>query len=230
MKTASAVTLTDVAQYIAPNNAPIWLPDLLQSSGATGSRTIASFQEEKLPSKAHLKKRLLQAKNAAKLIIDVVNDPMTMIFMDPESNIPIKNIIQFEIDLNVLADTAEHAAAGSMISEAKDHKEGAWQSHALHDPSAKAFCALIVAEIWLAVRRRRPALRNREASAAAQALWLACGGTSKGWGSDPRTGWSYHFREARSASTRLLRAEVRQHATELRAQYSRRLPKTVKNN
>jgi hypothetical protein len=229
MKTASASTLTDVAQYIAPNDAPIWLPDLLR---VWGDR-LANDRElqEKLPSKAHLKKRLLEAKNAAKLIIDVINDPMTMIFIDPESNISIKNIVQFEIDLNVFADAAEHAAAGPMISEAKGGiKKGRGRAMLSTTLSAKAFCALIVAEIWLAVRRRRPALRNREASAAAQALWLACGGTSKGWGSDPRTGWSYHFREARSASTRLLRAEVRQHATELRAQYSRRLPNSVKNN
>jgi hypothetical protein len=220
MKNASISTLTDVARHIAPNKAPIWLPDLLR---VWGDRLAKDREiQEKLPSKAHLKKRLLEAKNAAKLIIEVINDPMTMIFMDPESNISIKNIVQFEIDLNIFADAAEHAAAGPMISEAKGGiKKGRGKAMLSTTLSAKAFCALIVAEIWLAVRRRRPALRNREASTAAQAFWLACGGTSKGWGSDPRTGWSYHFREARSASTRLLRAEVRQHATELRAHYSR---------
>jgi hypothetical protein len=228
MKTASISTLTEVARYIAPNNTPIWLPDLLR---VWGDRLAKDREiQERLPSKAHLKKRLLEARNAAKLVIEVVNDPMTMIFMDPESNIPINNIVRFEIDLNIFADAAERAAIGPTISESKGGtKKGRGKAMLATTLSAKAFCALIAAEIWLAVRRRRPALRNREASTAAQALWLACGGTSKGWGSDPRTGWSYHFREARSASTRSLRAEVRQHADELRAHYSRP-PNSAKNN
>ncbi len=64
----------------------------------------------------------------------------------------------------------------------------------------KSFCALVIAETWAFVRGTLPAVRNQEAAAAAQAYWLACGGTRKGWGSDPRTGWSHYFRDARSAA------------------------------
>jgi hypothetical protein len=213
MKNSSVPTVADVARLIAPHNTPTWLPEFLRAWGLQ----VAEDRElqEALPPKANMRNKLLDAKDAAERITGLLNDAMTMIFVQAESNTRIRNIVQFEMDLKEFARAVELAAASPMISETGGKtKKGRGRAIARTTLSPKAFCALIIAETWLFVRGRHPALRNQEAAAAAQAYWLASGGTTKGWGSDPRTGWSYHFREARSAATRSLREEVQQHCAE----------------
>jgi hypothetical protein len=213
MKNADVPTFHGVAQLIAPNNTPPWLPQLLRAWGleVAGDREL----QEALPSKASLRKRLLEGQGAAERITGLLNDAPAMVFLEAESGIRVDNIVRFEIDLNTFARAAELAAASQAISQAGGKtKRGRGKAIARTTLSPKTFCALIVAETWLSVQGNYPAPRNREAAAAAQAYWLACGGAPSGRGSDTRTGWSHHFREAQSAATRSLRAEVQQHCAE----------------
>lgn len=215
--TQETSTTTDIARMIAPKNTPPWLADLLTAYGREIAQELNI--QETLPSKADMRNRLLDGKEAAGRIINILNDPMTMVFMTTESGITLGNIAQFEIGLNRFAKSAELAAASPMISgPGGKTKRGRGKAMFRTAPLPKSFCALVIAETWLFVRRRRPAPRNQEAAAAAQAYWLACGGAAKGWGADPRTGWSHYFREARSGSMRVMRAEVRQKCTEYRRQ------------
>jgi hypothetical protein len=213
MKNTDVPSFTDVAQLIAPNNMPLWLPELLRTWGLE----LANDRElqKSLPTKANMRKRLLKAREAAERITSLLNDAATIVFVEAEANSAIENILRLEIDLRRFTRAVELAALSPSISgPGAKVKKGRGKAMARTTLAPKAFCALIVSETWLSVRGDSPALCNREAAAAAQAYWLACGGSSRSWGSDPRTGWSYHFREARSATTQLLRAEVQQHCAE----------------
>ena len=213
MKNASVPTFDDVARLLAPNKTPAWLSDLLRNWGSLLAKD--RDLQEKLPSKSEVRQRLLDVKKAIVQITSTLNDSITMIFVEAESNMEIRNIVQLEISLNHLARAVELAAASPAISEAGGKtKKGRGRAVARTTISPKTFCALIVAEAWLSVRGNRPTLRSQEAAALAQAFWLASGGVASGWGADPRTGWSHHFREARSPAMQSLQTEVQQECTE----------------
>lgn len=204
---------SDVARLIAPKTTPSWLPDLLAAYG----REIAQDRgiQESLPSKASMRSRLLSSKEAAERIISLLNDQITMLFMSTESGIRLQNEVLFELQLKQFVKATELAAASPMIAAAGGKtKRGRGKAVVHTAPLPKSFCALVIAETWRFARGRLPAPRNQEAASVAQAYWLACGGTAKGWGADRRTGWSYYFRDARSGSMRTMRAEVRQQCTE----------------
>jgi hypothetical protein len=213
MTTLGSQSFAEVARLIAPKDTPSWLPDLLAAYG----REIAQDRDilEALPSKAAMRNRLLDSKEAAERIISLLNDQMTIFFMYTESGIRLQNAVQFESQLKQFVKATELAAASPMVAAAGGKtKRGRGKAMVRTAPLPKSFCALVIAETWRFARRRRPAPRNQEAASAAQAYWLACGGTAKGWGADRRTGWSYYFRDARSGSMRMMRADVRQKCTE----------------
>jgi hypothetical protein len=220
MKNSGVPTFADVARLIAPKNSPPWLPELFRVYGLeiTKDRKL----QETLPSKADMRKRLLEAKQAAQRILDLLNDTMTMVFVEAESNNQFENIAQLESDLKGFGGAIELAAASPIIAKPGGKtKKGRGRAVGRTTISPKGFCALVVAESWLYVRGHHPTFGNRAAAAAAQAYWLACGATTGSWGSDPRTSWSYHFRDARSGATRVMRAEVQQRCAGLRADHNK---------
>lgn len=89
-----------MAQLIAPNATPVWLPHLLQIYGSL----IAQDREiqEGLPSKADLRRKLLEAKNAVERITTLLNDLVTMTFIQIESNVQVSNFVRLQIDLHDL--------------------------------------------------------------------------------------------------------------------------------
>ena len=171
MKVSGVPTFANVARLIAPSNTPPWLAELLHDYGLQ----IAKERElqELFPYKKDLRTKLLEAKQAVERITSLLNDAMTMVFVEAESNIKIKNIVELKNNLKELVKAVELAAASPAISgpEGKT-KKGAGKAMARTTLLPKTFCALVVAESWLAVRRRRSALRNKEAAAAAHASRL----------------------------------------------------------
>jgi hypothetical protein len=185
MKNTDLPTLADVAQIIAPNNTLPWLEQILGVYGAEidNDRKL----QDALPSKAVVKKQLIEVKRAAEKILKFLNESPTMVFLEMESNIEI-HVARLESDLRQFAKAAEVAAISPAITDASGKtKKGRGRAVARAWISPTAFCALVVAETWLSARGRRPSVRNQAAARAAQAFWLTCGGTA-GWGSDPRAG------------------------------------------
>lgn len=210
-------TFGEVAQLIAPNTTPDWLVELLCYYGLQ----IAKDRElqERLPSKATFRRDLFEARKAVDQITNLLNDDLKMLFVQGESGIHV-NIPRLTTDLAALASAANRAAASPVVSGPNDKtKAGRGRSLPRKNISPKTFCALVVVEAWLFVRGHLPTIRNREAGAAAQTLWLACGGIAKGWGSDPGAGWSYYFRDARTPATRSLRTELRHQCAEFKRKF-----------
>jgi hypothetical protein len=205
--------LAEVAGLIAPTNTPAWLATLLRD-WAPSIRLDRSVHEMQ-PTKAKMREQLTQMANAATILQRGLSYSPTKEFLELEGHVHIENISGFNHTLRVIGEGAALAAASPRIAvtagKAKKGRGKALPSGAI---SPKAFCALIVAETWAYLRGEHPAPRNQEAAAAADAYWRASGGTTKSWGSDPRTGWSYHFKEAQSPTAETLRKEVRRHCLE----------------
>lgn len=85
MTNSGVPTFADVARLIAPNNTPPWLPELLRDYGLQ----IAKDRElqEAFLSKTDMRRRLIEAKQTVERIESLLNDTMTMMFVETESNI-----------------------------------------------------------------------------------------------------------------------------------------------
>ena len=203
----------DVAQLIAPNNTPAWLAEMLRDWAP--SVALDRYVQATQPTKAEMKKRLLDIRDAALLLQRTLSDAPMREFLEIEGSIRIENVGGLDHTLRTIAERAERAAASPTITTAAgETKKGRGKALPLEAISAKAFCALIIAETWAYIREGQPAPRNQEAAAAAHAYWQASGGTTQSWGSDPRIGWSYHFKEAQSPAAERWRKEVLRHCVE----------------
>jgi hypothetical protein len=83
--------------------------------------------------------------------------------------------------------------------------------------SAQAYCALLIAEVWLYFRDDYPSPGNTQAAEAADIYWRLLGGERQSWGSDKLIAWRSHFRKAsndQSAEMMNLRAEYQRHLRE----------------
>jgi hypothetical protein len=61
---------------------------------------------------------------------------------------------------------------------------------------AKTLIAARILELWRFLNKHEPGVTSKSAAAAAQAYWLACGGTSMSFG-NPLNGWKRHFKIAK---------------------------------
>jgi hypothetical protein len=161
-----------------------------------------------------MKKRMKEIRDAATVLLQMLQDVPTKEFLEVEGRLQIENVGGLEHVLKGLSEGAKIAAESLLSTATGTTKPGRGKAVPRSAISAKAFCALIVAEAWAHLHGNYPAPRNQRAAAAAQALWQSVGGTTSSWGSDPLTGWSYHFTEARSDPAESLRKEVRRHCVE----------------
>jgi hypothetical protein len=165
--------------------------------------------QEKALSKAQLKRQLLKTKKAIDQIKLLVDDTLTMAFIQLESDVNI-NSVSLQIDLISLNKAIDLSLFSPMIAKPGGRtKKGRGKALPRIALAPKSFCALVIAETWLFTRGDRPVPGNLKAAAAAQGYWLATGGTS-GWGTAPLSSWAYHFREAASETTASLREEIQQ--------------------
>jgi hypothetical protein len=114
MSDPSAPSFTNVAKLIAPDDTPKWLSSLLEAWGLQISKD--RELQDALPSKAEVRNALIGAEEAAKRLIHVLNDHVLMTFVDNESELAIRNLIQFEIDLGTFARAVAQASSSPAIS------------------------------------------------------------------------------------------------------------------
>ncbi len=107
-------SFASVAKLIAPDDTPKWLPGFLEAWGSqiTTDRKL----QDALPSKAYVRRTLIDAEEAANRVIHALNDHMLMTFVDGESELAVKNLIQFQIDLHSFAKAVGQASSSPAIS------------------------------------------------------------------------------------------------------------------
>jgi hypothetical protein len=211
--TAAETSFEEIARLIALSaSAPPWLPTYLRNWAPSlmVDRHVHAMQ----PKKSKMKRRMKEIQEAATELLHMLRDVPTKEFLEVEGRLQIENVGGLEHVLEGISGGAK-IAGGSLVSTATGAtKPGRGKALPRSAISPKAFCALIVAEAWAHLHGDYPAPRNQRAAAAAQAFWQSVGGTTSSWGSDPLTGWSYYFTEARSDFAEPLRKETRRHCTE----------------
>ena len=210
---AAETSFAEIAQLIAPSSgSPPWLPTYLRNWAP--SLMIDRHVHAMQPKRSKMKRRMKEIQDAATVLLDMLGDAPTKEFLEVEGRLQIENVGGLEHVLKGISGGAK-IATESLVSQATGAtKPGRGKALPRSAISPKAFCALIVAEAWAHLHGDYPAPRNQRAAAAAQALWQSVGGTTSSWGSEPLTGWSYYFTEARSEAAESLRKETRRHCVE----------------
>jgi hypothetical protein len=203
----------EVALLIAPTDTPAWLSSML--SDWAPSIALDRAVHEAQPTKVEMRKRLAQIQLAAATLLHSFQHAPTKEFLEREGAIRIENFGGLEHTLRTIGERAATAAVSTTISETlAKAKKGTGKALPAISIPPKAFCALIVAEVWKHVRGNYPAMGSKEAATAAEAYWCASGGSTKSWGTQTHRSWSYHFRKARTPAAEQLRREVCRHCME----------------
>jgi hypothetical protein len=188
-------TFADVAQMIAPSNAPHWLPAHLEwwAQGIQHDLLADQFR----PTKAQTRERLEAVEKAALLLQRELDNPSIRNLLNASR--PTPRISISIADLRDLSERASLARTSPLLTGAKretEAKRGRGKPKVPDIFQAKTRCAARIVEAWLHFRKAEPGLGNLDAAAAAQAYWLASGGTSEGHG-NPLNGWYDHFKIVR---------------------------------
>jgi hypothetical protein len=209
----------EVAALIAPVDTPPWLATMLSNWAA--SLALDRGVNANQPTKAKMRERLTQARDAAAFLLQALQDTPTREFLEHEGFIRIDNLGGLYDTLQKISERAALAAASPQISKTSTTaKKGAGKARPANAYSPEAFCAVIISEIWKYVHNEYPAPRNPKAAAAAETYWRASGGLAKRrWGSNPLGSWRYRFEQAQSPATEKERREVRRHCVEHSHEY-----------
>jgi hypothetical protein len=107
---------------------------------------------------------------------------------------------------------AAWSSSSSLTNETGKSKSGRGRALPLKAASPRAFCAAIVLEAWAHVHGGKyPAASSPKLAAAAEKYWLACGGTTDGWGDNRLEAWRPYFEKALEPSLEAVRTELRHH-------------------
>lgn len=210
---ASLPTFEDVADLIAGPDAPPWLAEHFKRWGP--SLMLDRFVEAKQPTKSEMKKTLAKVRETASLLRRVLNNSATREFLESNSPGQIKYHGMIDHMLHDLAGWAERAMGSPALStEAGKTNSGRTKAAPPDACSPKLYCAALIAETWAYFHRSDPPPRNQRAAGAADALWRACGGETKGWGDNPLNRWRYYFQKVQEPRVAAVRRECRRHLVE----------------
>jgi len=129
---------------------------------------------------------------------------------------PIPNRDQLEASLHEMAANAYLLSneAPWLVRSCGQTKAGRGKARAPKSISPKRYCAAVAYEVFVHSGGKEPTENSLEVAELAQQLWLHSGGESKGWGSDPREGWSPYFQSIDEAAVTAVRGECRGHFTQ----------------
>jgi hypothetical protein len=183
----------DIARMVGGSGAPRWLPAHLEwwSQGVRYDNLVDQYR----PSKRKTVERLLAVERAVTILRRELEDPS------------IRNLLQaaktsgrIGIAITSLKDLSDRAATArfspALVGKSGKTKRGPGKPDVPDVFNAKALCAARMFEAWRFLNGREPGIGNLKAAEATQAYWLACGGTSDGYG-DPLNGWYDHFKVVR---------------------------------
>jgi hypothetical protein len=202
-----------VAQLIKPNP-PLWLIEHLH-------RWLPLFAvaEEKLrPSRADMRAILIEVEQAASLLTRALGNTATVDFLDSGADQPRLAARSLRMSLIDLRDRAAAAYRSSTLVDSQGRtKAGRGRARPSPGISARAYCALLIAETWSYFRGDYPPPRNRYAGEAADIYWRLAGGERQSWGNEKLLSWRHHFQKAvddQSAEMKAWRKEYERHLCE----------------
>jgi len=186
-------TFAVVAQLVAPNGAPAWLPAHLEwwAQGLRHDRLVDEYR----PTTVQTVKQLSEVASALTVLEKGLENPM------------IRNLIaaarthgKISITIAELKDLAYRveSARSSPLLVGRDGKtkRGRAKPQVPDVFDAKTLCAARIVEAWRFFNGKDPGISNLKAAQAAQGYWLASGGTTNGYG-NPLNGWYDYFKIVR---------------------------------
>ncbi|WP_426610575.1 hypothetical protein [Bradyrhizobium sp. McL0616] len=183
----------EVAALVTPN-VPPWLPAFLEwwAQGIQHDR----MADEIRPSRAKTAEMLSEIEDALALARSNLNNPDIRNLIEATENRspPLGALIAAVQDLSKRTSRAR----SSSIVAGKDGKtkRGRGKPKTPNIFDAKTLCAARILELGRFLNKFEPGIRSPSAAKAAQAYWLASGGSSDGAG-DPINGWKHHFKLAK---------------------------------
>jgi hypothetical protein len=189
-------TFAEVARLVAPSETPPWLPAHLEW-WAAGVRH-DQIADECNPTNVQTRERLAALAAAARLIERELNAPAIRNLLSEDNTTSRISISSWS--LRDLASRADNEFSSPLLSSANgETKRGRSKPKVPGLFNARTLCVARILEMWRFFRKVVPGIGNREAAAAAQAYWLASGGSSDGYG-DRLNGWHDYFKTVRDNS------------------------------
>jgi hypothetical protein len=184
--TGSKTTFEDVARILAsPKPPPPWLARHLEwwAARLKADRLFDSIK----PLKGTQNNELLRLEELTLQILRSLGLFRSWEYLNIPPLLGTNDVAQLE---QRLRDLAENVA--SVKRRTKPGERSAGRPTLL----AKTRCATRIAETWKFLHHEYPAPRNQQAAEAAQAYWVASGGSLSGWGDNSLGAWRYHFQKA----------------------------------
>jgi hypothetical protein len=182
----------DVALILAGPNTPRWLPAHLEwwAQGIRYDNLVDDYR----PSKLETVDRLSSIEKAVATLLGELENPSIRNLLDAAGYGRISLDFSQLKDLSRRAETAR--TSPELVGKNGKTKRGPGKPAVPDVFTPKALCAARIFEVWRFFNECDPGPGNLKAAEAAQAFWLAAGGTSNGYG-DPLNGWYDHFRIVR---------------------------------
>jgi hypothetical protein len=205
----------DVARLICRGDPPSWLAEQLWG----WSRWLYSdrFVEESRPSRAQMRKALLEVEEALLLVTEAIESPWVREFLDASPRGRIQRLTHALQDLH---DRATEARA-NLATKAGATKPGPGKARP-EEMSPRTLCAIMIWEAWKQVHKAEPKPKSARAAKAAEAYWRTAGGGAHHFGREPLGFWRHHFKKAAGSRAKDFRTEWRRHLIEAERQWIRR--------
>jgi hypothetical protein len=201
-----------VARLICEADPPAWLAEQLWRWNRWLHRD--RFVEDSRPSRAQMRKSLLEVEEALFLVTEALAPSWVREFLDASPQGPIAEPSRHIRELEDLADRATQARDSlARPGPGKARLEGM---------SPRTFCAIMIWEAWKHVHGAAPSSTSRRAAEAAEAYWRIAGGQLRCTGDEPLAFWRHHFEKAAASRANDFRAEWRRHLIEAERRWIRR--------
>jgi len=208
----------DVARLICPVDPPTWLAEQLWRWNQWLYRD--RFVEESRPSRAQMRKTLLEVEEASFVVTEALGSSWVREFLDASSNGPLADPERLIVALGDLQDRATRAR-GNLATKAGATRPGPGKARP-EEMSPYTLCAIIIWEAWKHVHEAEPKPKSCRAREAAEAYWRAAGGEGHHFGKEPLAIWRHHFKKAAASRAKDFRIEWRRHLEEAERRWIRR--------
>ena len=209
----------DVARLICPVDPPTWLAEQLWRWNKWLYRD--RFVEESRPSRAQMRKTLLEVEEALFVVTEALGSSWVREFLDASSNGPLADPERLIVALEDLQDRATRAR-GNLATKAGATRPGPGKARP-EGMSPRTLCAIMIWEAWKHVHKAAPGPKSRRAAEAAEAYWQTAGGEARSSGDEePLAFWRHHFKKAAASGVKDFRTEWRHHLIEAERGWIRR--------
>jgi hypothetical protein len=186
-------TFAEVALLIAPHNTPLWLPAFLEwwAQGIRHDWWADQYRLTALQTAA----RLSEVLDAANIFERNFGDPNIRNLLEAA-----KPASRIGLPIAVFRDIANRAeitlSSPILIGCDGKTKRGHGKPSVPDMFNAKTLLAARILELGRFLNKFEPGIKSTNAARAAQAYWLASGGSSTSFG-NPLNGWKHHFKLAK---------------------------------